>query len=109
MTTTATAAATTARISLIVLYTEQMNACRDFYAALGLDFVPEQHGAGPQHHAAVLADGTVFEIYPAAPGRLTGAVRLGIAVQGAQAPAGLKPGHQVLRDPDGRAVDIEVL
>ncbi|MFC0038693.1 VOC family protein [Actinomadura rayongensis] len=91
-------------LSLIVLYTARAAECVAFYAALGLDFVPERHGTGPPHHAAVLPDGLVFEIYPASDGRGTGALRLGFTARA----AGLAPGRHLLRDPDGRTVDVRV-
>ena len=52
-------------LSLLVLYCTDLDGCRRFYTALGLDFSPEQHGQGPGHWAAVLAGGTVLELYPA--------------------------------------------
>ena len=56
------------RATLLVLYSPRLEDCRRFYGALGLRFTAEQHGRGPRHHAAVLADGTVFECCPARPG-----------------------------------------
>ncbi|POM27735.1 hypothetical protein BTM25_21540 [Actinomadura rubteroloni] len=91
-------------LSLIVLYTARAAECVAFYTALGLDFVPERHGDGPPHHAAVLPDGPVFEIYPASGGGDTGKLRLGFT-----APAeGFAPGRHLLRDPDGRTVELRV-
>ena len=58
-------AAESARLTLLVLYSDRMEECRAFYSALGLCFAREQHGQGPQHYAAVLDDGSVFESYPA--------------------------------------------
>ncbi len=60
-------AAESARLTLLVLYSDRMEECRAFYSALGLCFAREQHGQGPQHYAAVLDDGSVFEIYPLPP------------------------------------------
>jgi lactoylglutathione lyase len=37
---------------------------RQFYELLGLEFVEEQHGAGPRHLLSNLGD-TVLELYPA--------------------------------------------
>lgn len=93
------------RLSLLVLYTERLEECRAFYSALGLSFTPEKHGDGPEHHAAVLDDGTVVELYPvlSAP---TGPVRLGLEVDGRRAAPPLPPGRHVLTDPDGRKVDV---
>ncbi|MFE0380511.1 VOC family protein [Streptomyces inhibens] len=93
------------RAHLIVIYTERLEACRDFYAGLGLAFERERHGDGPGHYAAVLDDDVVLELYPVSPGRpATGSLRLGLCVEDASRPAG----RQVLTDPDGRAVDLLV-
>jgi catechol 2,3-dioxygenase-like lactoylglutathione lyase family enzyme len=97
---------TTVRTTLLVLYSPRMEECRDFYSGLGLNFAAEQHGQGPGHYAAVLADGTVFEIYPSRPDRQTGALRLGLAVGGATTTPPLTPGRHLLTDPDGRTVEI---
>lgn len=96
------AAMAEARMDLLVLYTTRVDACVGFYAGLGLEFVRERHGDGPEHHAARLAGGGVLEIYPAAPGRVTGAVRLGFTVRGSTLP----PGRSLLRDPDDRVVEV---
>jgi hypothetical protein len=99
---------TTIRATLLVLYSPQVEACRRFYGDLGLEFTAEQHGQGPRHFAAVLADGTVFEIYPASPERQTGALRLGFAVDGDAVTPALVPGRHLLTDPDGRTVEVHV-
>ncbi|WP_328816982.1 VOC family protein [Nonomuraea cypriaca] len=88
-----------------MIYTTKMEECRAFYASLGLEFRAERHGDGPPHYAAVLGDGFVVEIYPAAGGRETGALRLGFEVTGLP---DHPPGRQVLLDPDGRAVEVHV-
>ncbi|WP_067171982.1 guanosine polyphosphate pyrophosphohydrolase [Microtetraspora niveoalba] len=93
------------RANLLVIYTTRPGECRDFYSSLGMDFRLERHGDGPEHFAAVLPDGTVFEIYPALRGRTTGALRLGFATLAA---AGLPPGRHLTRDPDDRVVEIHV-
>ncbi|WP_017540632.1 VOC family protein [Nocardiopsis halophila] len=93
------------RMPLLVLYTERLEECRDFYGALGLAFEREKHGDGPEHYAAVLADGTVFELYPAG-ARPTGRLRLGLDIDGGRARPPLAPGRHVLTDPDGRKVDV---
>lgn len=51
------------RISLIVLYSADLNRSKAFYERLGLRFTPERHGQGPQHFSCHLGD-SVFEIYP---------------------------------------------
>lgn len=96
----------TIRATLLVVYSPQVEACHRFYSDLGLNFAAEQHGQGPRHYAAILADGTVFEIYPARPERQTGALRLGLAVNGNTATPALVPGRHLLTDPDGRTVEI---
>ncbi|GAA3102579.1 glyoxalase/bleomycin resistance/dioxygenase family protein [Streptosporangium carneum] len=100
----------TPRPTLLVIYTPALEACRAFYGSLGLDFRPERHGTGPEHYAAVLGDGTVFEIYPSTARRTTGALRLGFAVDPGFSLDGtaLPPGGHLLHDPDGRTVEIHV-
>lgn len=96
--------------ALLVIYTQQLGACRAFYAGLGLRLVEEQHGSGPIHYAAELP-GLVLELYPAASAdRATGRLRLGLTV----APEildrlGVTGGRGVIHDPDGRAVDVSAL
>ena len=70
------------RVNLLVLYSPRLEECESFYSHLGLRFATEQHGQGPRHYAATLANGTVFEIYPARSGHETGALRLGLTVVG---------------------------
>ncbi|WP_306369833.1 VOC family protein [Nocardiopsis sp. CC223A] len=96
------------RGTLVVLYTPQPDECRTFYQALGLRFVRERHGAGPEHHAAVLADGLVLELYPATEKRTTGAPRLGFTVPAHRTDPALEPGRYTFTDPDGRPVDVHV-
>lgn len=98
-----------ARVTLLVLYTLRLEECLRFYGDLGLVFTAERHGRGPAHHAAVLGDGTVFELYPAGPDRRTDALRLGLAVDGVAARPPLAPGHHRRVDPDGRVVEIDAL
>lgn len=110
-------------LSLLVLKTRQLDNLRRFYGCLGIDLLQEQHARGPVHYAG-LVGATVLEIYPlpddATPADAT--TRLGFAVEnmaeivlalqalGARVitpiqsiPAGLRA---VVRDPDGRAVEI---
>lgn len=108
--------------SLVVLKTHKMEDLRDFYEALGFQFKEEQHGKGPIHWSVKAGD-TVFEIYPAPDGHMVDkSTRVGFAVgdvtaaveavraQGARidskpnsGPDGLRA---VVRDPDGRAVEL---
>ena len=96
----------TTRMTLLVLYTTRLEECRRFYAGLGPGFTAERHGQGPEHYAAVLTDGTVFELYPARAGRQTNALRLGLAVEASAAVPPLSTGRHQLTDPDGRTVEI---
>ncbi|MFB0631593.1 VOC family protein [Streptomyces sp. AB3(2024)] len=92
---------------LLVIYTTRLEACRDFYAGLGLDLVPERHGNGPDHYAATLADGGVLELYPATRRPETGYLRLGLTAQASGSPA-REPGRHTLTDPDGRTVVLTI-
>ncbi|MFD7256701.1 glyoxalase/bleomycin resistance/dioxygenase family protein [Streptomyces sp. NPDC059874] len=96
-------------IDLLVIYTTRLEACRDFYAGLGLDLVPERHGNGPDHYAATLADGGVLELYPAARRPETGYLRLGLTAPApARGAGGRLAGRHTLTDPDGRTVVLTV-
>lgn len=53
-----------ARLNLIVLRSSDPEQAVQFYQALGLHFVQEQHGKGPIHWASQTID-FVMEIYPA--------------------------------------------
>ncbi|MFE7099598.1 VOC family protein [Streptomyces erythrochromogenes] len=94
-------------IDLLVIYTARLEECRDFYAGLGLDLVPEKHGSGPDHYAAAFADGGVLELYPATRRPETGYLRLGLTVAAHRA-AGRSAGRHNLTDPDGRTVVLTV-
>jgi catechol 2,3-dioxygenase-like lactoylglutathione lyase family enzyme len=96
------------RATLLVLCTDRLEECRAFYRILGLRFAREQHGTGPEHFAAVLPDGTVFELYPATGRHRTSDVRLGFAVDGDGLELPLPPGRHRLTDPDGRIVEVHV-
>ncbi|MFE3758505.1 VOC family protein [Nocardia tengchongensis] len=64
---------------LLVLYVEDIEASREFYAALGLGLVREQHGRGPVHYSVTLDGGEVVELYPRG-ARPATRVRLGLTV-----------------------------
>lgn len=51
-------------LSLIVIRSANLEAALSFYQALGLDFIEEQHGAGPIHYSCELGN-IVLELYPA--------------------------------------------
>jgi lactoylglutathione lyase len=112
-----------ATLKLVVLKTHQVDNLRSFYSAIGVELVKEQHGNGPIHFAGHVGD-VVFEVYPlpedGPPADAT--MRLGFAVAGVvevvqalQAlgstvvtqPQATQWGFRaVVRDPDGRAVEI---
>lgn len=53
--------------TVVVIYTHEVDKAVEFFTGLGLTFVPEKHGKGPDHYSCE-RDGKVFEIYPAKPG-----------------------------------------
>jgi lactoylglutathione lyase len=109
-------------LKLLVLKTRQVDKLRAFYHALGVDLVEEKHGDGPVHYAGKVGD-VVLEVYPLPDGGTADATtRLGFSVErlteviqalreaGAviagepkQTAWGLRG---VVRDPDGRAVEL---
>ncbi|WP_239375736.1 MULTISPECIES: VOC family protein [unclassified Frankia] len=99
---------TETQINLIVLYCSDVSACREFYRTLGLVFERERHGSGPEHYAATLAGGAVLELYPAGGREVTGRIRIGLTIYHSDFDLPLEPGNHVLRDPEGRTIDIHV-
>ncbi len=111
------------RLNLLVLKTRRLDPLLRFYAALGIEFVEEQHGDGPRHHAGRVAD-LVLELYPLSEdsGPADTTTRLGFAVTDLEAAVAsllaaggtvvTKPKQTewglraVVRDPDGRAVEL---
>jgi lactoylglutathione lyase len=97
-----------------------MERTRRFYAMLGLQFARHAHGSGPEHLAHEDERG-VFEIYPAdAAAHATDSTGLGFSVSHLDsvhadlAEFGPKPIRDtdwgrtfVVRDPDGRRVEIK--
>src|SRR5262249_11404255 len=112
-----------AKLNLLVLKTHDLPRLRNFYAALGLAFVEEQHGKGPVHFTARCGD-LVLELYPLPEdaGVPDATIRLGFAVADLEAtlqglrtlgvevvrePRSTPWGRQaVVRDPDGRGVEL---
>lgn len=92
-----------AEATLLVIYTERLDECLHFYTGLGLSFVREQHGEGPEHYAAELPGGLVLELYPAGHRPPTGRLHLGFAVP---ADGTCAPGQHLYTDPDGRPVQL---
>lgn len=109
-------------LSLLVLKTADVPALVGFYRALGVAFAEERHGGGPGHFAGEIGD-VVFEIYPL-PGDVSAdaTTRLGFTVDDlaglldrlhalgvpAVSPPRATPWglRAVVRDPDGRAVEL---
>lgn len=105
----------------LVLKCRHIERVRGFYEALGIRFDQEQHGTGPVHYAGQLGE-VVFELYPLENESPADSSRLGFAVenlekvlfalnetgavvvsQARQTPWGRQA---VVRDPDGRAVEL---
>lgn len=64
-------------LTLIVVRCRDLEHSRRFYEALGLAFIPEQHGAGPFHYSTQLGT-TVLELYPAS--ATVSSVRIGFGI-----------------------------
>ncbi|MFD5211549.1 VOC family protein [Streptomyces anulatus] len=91
---------------LIVIYTDRLDACHAFYTELGLTFVKEQHGPGPEHYATQL-EGTALELYPASPDRpATGSLRLGLTIPAS--PRTPPVGRHTHTDPDDRTIVLTI-
>lgn len=98
-----------------------MERARAFYDVLGMRFTRHAHGSGPEHYAHQDERG-VFELYPQKEPMAGDRTGLGFAVADldaaheAFAAAGFEPGPVrdnpwgrtfVVRDPDGRRVEIK--
>jgi predicted enzyme related to lactoylglutathione lyase len=110
-------------LTLLVLKTRQVERLRSFYKALGIELAEEQHGIGPIHYAGRVGE-LVLELYPLPDdgGGVDTTTRLGFSVenlpgtieatQAAGAPAISQPQdtpwglRAVVRDPDGRAIEL---
>ncbi|HEX8916637.1 MAG TPA: VOC family protein [Humisphaera sp.] len=110
------------RLNLVVLRVADLVASEAFYARLGLSFERHRHGSGPEHLAAQCG-GAVVELYAASAERpVERSTRVGFAVddvrsaceavraggaavltEPAESPWGSRA---VVRDPDGRAVEL---
>lgn len=109
-------------LARLVLRTHKLGELVGFYSAIGFDFEEEQPGKGPLHYAAAAGDATL-ELYPLPEGAAVDAsTRLGFRVEDVvvtvqavrdiggrveskpnSGPSGLRA---VVRDPDGRAVEL---
>ncbi|MGH8445442.1 MAG: VOC family protein [Solimonas sp.] len=111
----------TPTLNLLVLRVADPAAAMRFYAALGITFVRERHGNGPEHFSG-LAGTVLLELYPAGEATGTRSTRLGFAVSSIATTldALLKNGGTVLStpqngpwslravvaDPDGHRVEL---
>lgn len=50
-------------MKILVLYRKDIEETKAFFEAMGLSFVKEKHGIGPEHYACQKGD-FVLEIYP---------------------------------------------
>lgn len=103
-------------LNLIVLRSPRLDALKLFYEAIGLRFVPEKHGRGPDHFSAT-SGAVLLELYPSGKEADVSDLRLGFGVPDlAQARARLislgvdvpdpEGGAVVVNDPDGRRVEL---
>lgn len=109
-------------LTLIVVRAADVECTVEFYRRIGLNFVEERHGDGPRHFAAVVSE-IVFEIYPAkSPTEVDRSTRLAFSAEslaivmrrlsevGAdvvrQASHSERGIRSIVRDPDGRTVEI---
>jgi lactoylglutathione lyase len=106
------------KINLLVLRTSRLEDLRRFYSDLGAKFQREKHGNGPEHYAATISDDLVLELYPILNGAMPdNGLSLGFKVDDMEkilrslgqtatprnTPGGLRA---VVRDPDGRTVEL---
>jgi lactoylglutathione lyase len=66
-------------LNLIVLRSADLDLAAKFYGQLGINFVRERHGTGPEHLTCRLGT-LVLEIYPRTATMVTAGVRLGFQV-----------------------------
>jgi catechol 2,3-dioxygenase-like lactoylglutathione lyase family enzyme len=109
---------TVSAITLVVLRCADVERAREFYEALGLALVAEQHGSGPRHYSATIGR-TVLELYPRR-GTETSGMRLGLSVSDLAATVGAveRAGGRVVRteatgtpsaileDSDGHTIEL---
>src|SRR5579871_6723667 len=110
-------------LTLLVLKTRQVERLRTFYHALGIELKQERHGKGPTHYTGQVG-ALVLEVYPLPVDARSAdpTTRLGFSVanltavvealQAIGTPVVTQPratpwGYRaVVRDPDGRAVEL---
>ena len=107
-------------LKLLVLRTHRLEEMRKFYESLGIEFVKERHGRGPEHYAGTMG-AAVLQLYPLPPEapEPDKSVRLGFVVPNLGTivnelgSAGVRIGPSerhspavVIKDPDGRVVEL---
>ena len=109
-------------LNLLVLRCRDLERARTFYEVLGFHFTRHAHGSGPEHYAHE-DDRGVFELYPATDAASEGdGTGLGFVVadladaHAKLASLGFAPAEArdnpwgrtfVVRDPDGRRVEVK--
>ena len=106
-------------LNLLVLRSPDIERARRFYELFGMSFTRHAHGAGPEHYAHEDERG-VFEIYPAKQADTHDKTGLGFLVAdlaethqklAAYQPQAITDGEWgrtfVVRDPDGRRVEVK--
>ena len=113
--------ATGTALALIVIRSADIEALKDFYEKIGLDFQKEQHGKGPVHYSSV-SGAIVLEIYPAYAEEAPTMNRLGFYLENLEATMHrlktdgveiLSPSAQtqrgvvaIVKDPEGRKIEL---
>ena len=107
-------------LNLLVLRSSDIERAKAFYECFGMSFTRHAHGTGPEHYAHE-DDAGVFEIYRVAAGSPPDSAGLGFKVSlldevaAALRGTGAEPGAPrenpwgrtfVVRDPDGRRVEV---
>lgn len=108
-------------LDLVLIRSMDIDRAARFYKQLGLDFIEERHAKGPRHLSAMMGE-LVMEIYPAqALADVDTKTRLGFkttdfaetmhrlgefGAEFVEAPHLVYPYRAVVRDPDGRKVEI---
>ena len=104
----------------IVLKSRNIDRLRSFYELLGVKFVEEKHGKGPLHFAGILPSNILLELYPTED-HIDTTTRLSFSIVGIEEVITLAKvvgelvhpikdttyGRKgVLKDPDGRTVEL---
>ncbi len=109
-------------LKLLGLRARDLDATKDFYALLGVEFQMDQHGQGPKHYAGMI-DGLVLQLYQADEEfQEDHQMRLGLEVSGLEEILSLVTPVRgtivkalydtsygckaVVRDPDGRILEL---